>query len=311
MMRTFVGMIKNNFSNLFSIIGILLTIYFSVFYIPNYTEEIIYKRIENVNKELISSIQELIYNNQDISINNIETLIKGKELRDNIEYPYSVEELLIQVQETFMSNNFIPLEDRKVFFDKTDKIRKEIVHIQTSQLEGNKTINLLGLIVSILGVAVSTIGGISLFQSIKMQKETEINKEVDNRKDDFTNIVMKAISFEENVYDKLKSIFGEKSIKKADQENSGVDFIFQREDKKILIEVKYSERGILNSQSIMKIASIAKREKLPVIIITNYDINDSILNRINKINTEFNEPILKIISIKNINKIENIISEVL
>ncbi|HGH8139668.1 TPA: restriction endonuclease, partial [Vibrio cholerae] len=54
----FWGWLKSNLSHLFSLLGIILTIYFSIWYVPQYSEELKFKRIESVHNELVSTIQE-------------------------------------------------------------------------------------------------------------------------------------------------------------------------------------------------------------------------------------------------------------
>src|SRR5690606_3443123 len=115
-----------NFSNLFTIIGIVLTVYFSLFYVPDYIRDNENERVKNINADLIESVQEVVYNNYELDQKQIEALIKGKEIKFKIEYPYSPKELLIQTQETFMANKFIPLNERVKVVKKIDSIRNSL-----------------------------------------------------------------------------------------------------------------------------------------------------------------------------------------
>jgi hypothetical protein len=64
-------LIFKNVANIFTIIGVLLTIYFSVFYVPGYIREYQNEKIKNINKNLIETLQEIIYNNENLTIHDI------------------------------------------------------------------------------------------------------------------------------------------------------------------------------------------------------------------------------------------------
>ncbi|WP_206602044.1 hypothetical protein, partial [Pseudomonas aeruginosa] len=61
----------------------------------------------------MDDVQELLFDEKVIAIEDIDSFIRGKELKRGISYPYTSDELLLQVQERFMGNKFIPMEKRQ------------------------------------------------------------------------------------------------------------------------------------------------------------------------------------------------------
>lgn len=53
--------ILKNFGNIFSVFGVVATLYFGFFYIPDYIEESKNAKLVNASKEVIQSIKELVY----------------------------------------------------------------------------------------------------------------------------------------------------------------------------------------------------------------------------------------------------------
>jgi len=76
-----------------------------------------------LHRELIIDVQEHVYNNKILDCQDISTLIKGKELKNNITYPYSVKDLLIQCQENFFDTKYLQIDNRKILFEKIDSLR--------------------------------------------------------------------------------------------------------------------------------------------------------------------------------------------
>src|SRR5690606_29908590 len=134
--------VVKNFSNLFTIIGIALTIYFSIFYVPDYIRDNENEKIKNINQDLIESIQEIIYNKHKINQNQIKALIRGKEIKHRVKYPYSPDELLIQTQEIFMANKFIPLNERITVVSRIDSLRATLkpIKIETNKGKSDNSI---------------------------------------------------------------------------------------------------------------------------------------------------------------------------
>lgn len=166
--------IVKNFWNLFGVVGVLGTFYFSLFYVPGYVKQLYTAKSNVIHESLMDNVQELIFYDQDVDADDIETLIKGKELDLNAKYPFTVNELLIQVQEKFMGNKFVPLDKRKKLIEKIDELRKELSPVEKVETKINWKL-FLPWIMSGLGMFISVLGAVSLSKKIKRDKEVEVD----------------------------------------------------------------------------------------------------------------------------------------
>jgi hypothetical protein len=309
-MKDFLSWIKDNLSHMFSLVGIVLTIYFSIFYVPQYSEDIKLKRIEGMNGELISTIQELVYNKHKIDTHDIETLIKGKEFKENVEYPYTVEQLLIQVQESFLANKFIPLDSRKELVESIDSIRETIQPTNPSEepKEDLAKFNWLSIFAAGLGVMVSLFGSFSLFSSAKKQREEEVEERIVAQKEMFQHRIKRAFALEEFVGRKLESIYGADSVDREGQTDIGVDYLVRINGKpKFAVEVKFTDTGLIPLRTINQIGSIAKNLGYPVVLVTNAELTNNARHRFEKFNKEIEGSNIYIVSVEEIEKIDEII----
>lgn len=300
---------KSNLSHLFSIIGIILTIYFSIFYIPQYSNELKLKKMENIHSDLINTIQELVYNKHIIDQMDIETLIKGKEFKHNISYIYNIDELLIQVQESFLSNKFIPLNERKKLVDNIDEVRSTIKVKKDIKQEENKYYNysLAAILSTIFGIIASLLGSISLISTKNIKDKEEIEQKIFDEKDDIQNKIKTSMNFEDYVGDLLKQKFGLNNVQnQLSSRDSGLDFIIKKDNEIIFgIEVKYIRSTRLHPRQIDKFIMLSGKVNYPIIIITNEQISESYINKLNNMLSKRN---ITIITIDNIDKIDSIIN---
>lgn len=299
-MRTLLNLIAKNLSNLFTLLGIILTIYFSGFYIPSYVREVRNERIRIVHNSLIETIQELVYNKHNVDSDDLITLIKGKELRYDIEYPYTTDELLIQTQEQFIDNKFIPLRERKELVDKIDSMRTEIRELNIEDIREEITSDwfiifsttlsvFIGLVVSILGVWNFSI-------RIKKQKEDELADGIAKEQDEIKDYLQMAISYENLVGDILKE-FSTTAVIERQSVNKGVDFLLDSSIGKLAIEVKYKidTTKPLFYNSIKKIMLYAHKNNIQTILVTNALLTNKILEEVKKFNSDNPNSIISII----------------
>lgn len=267
-----------NFSNLFTIIGIVLTVYFSIFYVPEYIKENENEKIKNINSDLIESIQEVVYNKYELDQKQIEALIKGKEIKFRIEYPYTPNELLIQTQETFMANKFIPLNERVNVVNRIDSIRTKLkteIPKNTEQksdsfLAVNK-IEFITITLSVLlGVLTAILGSISFLTKLRKERKDKINKEVELEKDDIETRIVQGMNFEKSIQDIL--VKNNLNFHRMEgPSDMGFDFVVRlNQNERIAISVKYvnSSRS-LNMSSIDRLFLPFMKVDHPGILIIN------------------------------------------
>ncbi|TVL98685.1 MAG: hypothetical protein CV087_20870 [Candidatus Brocadia sp. WS118] len=262
------------FWNIFSVIGVIATFYYSVFYVPDYVQKIIQGKGDIINESLLNDVQELIFNHQDIRISDIETLVKGKELKHGVKYEYSIDELLIQTQEKFMSNKFIPIEDRKAIFEKIDSIRANYTPPEKVQDIVINWAEILPWILSFLGIVFSIIGIISI--SRKFRKDQEIETDLDADEPLLTEDYEFKTSFKfeilvKNILDELEKV----EVTKIGRVESPIDsadvpdFIINAPKGQFLIECKKYKKLIGLGTMRQFLFMVQSHEKKGILITTS------------------------------------------
>ena len=101
-----------HFWNLFSIVGVIATFYFGLFYIPDYAKENLYSKSALAQDEIIHEVGERLFAGESVSLAEIESAIEQKEIFYKIDFPYTVKQVLLLVQNDFSKNEYIPLDKR-------------------------------------------------------------------------------------------------------------------------------------------------------------------------------------------------------
>ncbi|MGV3588621.1 MAG: hypothetical protein ACO1OF_16570 [Adhaeribacter sp.] len=313
-MKTTWDWLVRNFSNIFSLIGIVLTIYFALFYVPDYIKENENEKLKTINRELIEAIQEIIYNKQHLSQGQAETLIEGKEIKYKIDYPYSVKELLIQTEEAFMSNKFIPLLDRMNYINKIDSIKHTLKVVKAEQVEKKALkskfdVDSIFIVVSsLLGLLTSLIGAYSLLNKLKKEKKEEINNAIEKEERQIENRIKVVLNFEELI----KSILSKNSIEyQTTPSDLGADFIIPNNRKALFVQVKYLRGNIGFARlGFDRFISTLKKNKGDGIIIINR-MTPMTKRTINEIQEELQNNKLYIVAGETTDMIEKQLIEVL
>lgn len=174
MKSVFDWIIKNAW-NIFGVIGVVGTFYFSLVHVPDYVKEITTGKVNVVHESLMDDVQELLFYEKSVSIKDIDSFIKGKELKQGVSYPYTPDELLIQIQERFMGNKFIPLEKRESLLAAIKAVRATYSPPQITEPKPFSWDPLVSWLLSGLGVLIAAIGAASIIRKLKIDKETEVD----------------------------------------------------------------------------------------------------------------------------------------
>jgi HJR/Mrr/RecB family endonuclease len=265
--------IKNNIWNIVGAFGTIATLTFGLvglLVVPEYINDIKKQKQLTANFELITDIQELIYSNQKINSNLIITLIKGKEIKYGIDFPYSPDSLLIEVQESFISFKPIPINSRKVLYDKTDSIRTSIANTRITKNENIKKEtsslweNLL-FSFSLILIALS----IGIFFGLLTKRKQEVEKKVEEKINEIeqtsTSTLIDYRRFEILVASALKKFNFEIIDYTFKPQDYGFDFLVKDKGIAIAIEVKTS----LNTGSLNAIKQAFDKYKPDVLIIVS------------------------------------------
>lgn len=270
--------------NIFSCIGVVGTFYFSLVYVPSYVKEINTAKINITHEDLIGDVQEFIFYDKEISINDINSLIKGKELDQASSYPFTSDELLLQVQNRFVTNKFIPLEKRESLIEKIKSIRSTYIAPKKSDENWFSQSSLISVIASILGALAAIFGALSIARKNELDRQTEIDiAPADlNHNGRFSNTT--PLEFEKTVGDVLNDL-GELISHQMVGHDCHYDFEVRAKNINYIVEVKNYKKllGLSTVQNF--IHEVNKSRKKGILIVSSgfTERTKQIINEHNKL----------------------------
>ena len=216
MKKGFLITLLNNFSIVFTIIGIAATIYLSCFFIPDYLVEKEESKIKGVSEELISDLSKLLLSENEIELSVINSMIKGKEIKAGIEYPYSIKELLIQTQESVYSNELIPGEVKNLLNIKLEALLTSLSNttsyddpdekMETTFSKIIKNNKAKIYLIASLGLLLSIIGIYSIYYQYHLNKRVYLKVLFEENKVALEQHIRVNLNFELVVANALKSL---------------------------------------------------------------------------------------------------------
>ena len=216
MKKGFLITLLNNFSIVFTIIGIAATIYLSCFFIPDYLVEKEESKIKGVSEELISDLSKLLLSENEIELSVINSMIKGKEIKADIEYPYSIKELLIQTQESVYSNELIPGEVKNLLNIKLEALLTSLSNttsyddpdekMETTFSKIIKNNKAKIYLIASLGLLLSIIGIYSIYYQYHLNKRVYLKVLFEENKVALEQHIRVNLNFELVVANALKSL---------------------------------------------------------------------------------------------------------
>lgn len=114
------------FWNLFSVVGVIATFYFGLFYIPDYAKENLYSKSALAQVEIINEVGEKLFAGEETSILEIESAIEQKEVFYKINFPFSTKQTLLLIHNDFSKNSYIPLVQRNEVKSKVQSLINSI-----------------------------------------------------------------------------------------------------------------------------------------------------------------------------------------
>lgn len=277
--------ILNNFGNIFSVLGVIATLYFGFFYIPEYIEESQNEKIINASEEVIQSIKELVYSDSIVSVNEIITLIRSKEVSTNIIFKNSDEWFLLRAEESFMEDRFIPLKDRRNLLDELGFLIKELPNANKQHKTPKSSFkwvpSALSILVTLLGLILGFISARVKYLTQKI-KDEEIENELKKAQSEIGATAMSVdyIKIENAILNILKNNNFEliqTSFNKTDRE---FDFEFLYGNSKYFVEVKVLRASKVGLKSIESFLYQLRSKKGIGIFIYNTDLTSLSVKRI-------------------------------
>ncbi|MBA1196917.1 restriction endonuclease [Pseudomonas plecoglossicida] len=249
--------LKNGW-NLFSVVGVIGTFYFAIVYVPDYVKDISDSKISLARESLTADLQEIIFYDKKIDYSDVKSLIKGREIKLGFKYPYSAKDLLLEVQDRFVSNKFIPLDRRQELVATIDSMVSSAPADAVPPKSGIDWSMMMAYVISALGVVIALLGWKSL--SNKLQADREITVDISGGEvflgEASTSPVIEALKYEALIAEILKDL-GISFTQNASPD-SGRDFILPDETPPLQIEVK-AYRQLLGLGSAREICSALTR----------------------------------------------------
>ncbi|WP_291152292.1 restriction endonuclease [Flavobacterium sp. UBA7680] len=287
----FFNWLLKNISNIFSVIGIFLTIYLGFFYAPSWMEEMKNEKLRNAESEIQKSVKELVYSDSIFKITEIEALVKAKELSLHIKYPHSINDILTQTQESFMEDKFLPLNKRKELMTEIEKAKLPLTNsnAKVQKAEEDKSwLNLSTFFIMAISVILSILGIVGSFLKFKTEKDKQ--DEIDNSIQDITieyNYNGNGYEFEKDIIEILSNDKTIQNLTKTENDY-GVDAFFDANNKKYFVEIKYLNRSKVGLNTIHRIINSIRGKEGIVWLIYNTQLTGLVASEIIKFNRESN-----------------------
>jgi hypothetical protein len=296
-LKFFWNWLVKNVSNIFSFLGIILTLYFGTIYVPNWIEKNKNEKLINAQMNLEQSIKELVYSESPTELVEIEGLVRAKEIQIRQAYPISRQELLTKVQESFMQDRFLPLETRKLLMAELellkDKIQKRTLINVVLMSESNNSAYLsqalgwFSIVVTIVGVIAGVVTSFFRHRMEKAKQEEIDNQLIDIEQEDWSHET--ASDFEESIIDIIASFDGVTVKSKEAEVGYGADLEFIYNKKYYFVEIKYLLKSKVGLRSFEKFVNESKGNEGNFWFIYNTDLTAMVKSKateLRRINTE-------------------------
>lgn len=262
-----------NVPNIFSVIGIVLTIYFGAFYVPKSFRDAEKERIDGAEKRIIQSIKEVTYTDSSITYDEIGVIISAEEAQLNQKLPHDEDELLTIVEGSFMQDKFLSLIDRRNLIRKIESIKNKTIKIAddttrhidsalynsivprnetslSSKRENWLTSKLKSSLFPLLSAILGLLSATTLF--VKSKREDAIQEEVKNNEVtmDVDETKMSAFQYESVIQSILESQSQVEGLQRYSSSDNGFDFGFTSNGEYYFIQIKFLQKNKVGLNSI-------------------------------------------------------------
>ncbi|MFA6262057.1 MAG: hypothetical protein WC760_11350 [Bacteroidia bacterium] len=285
--KTIWDWLVRNLGNVFSILGVFLTLYFGVYYVPSYLRESQNEQLKNAQSEIQQSVKELVFSDSTFNTAELTSLVHAKEISLGEKFPLSLTDILTKAEESFMEDRYLPLIKRRSLIQKIEEVKQQLPKETSTTTDKQKAedngfiwVEWLSILGSILAVIV---GLISFFMKYQLDKDKE--EEIKNEIQDIippkeaTNY---AIEFEKKIEDILQKRSGIKLL--TEEPNRGIDFEFDYNNKKYFVEVKFLTRSKVGLNTFHQLTYFLQDKKGEAWLIYNTDLTALVSKEIENFN---------------------------
>lgn len=302
--------IVDNASNLLSAIGIFLTLYFGIFYVPSWLKEYQDAKINSALFDIQQSVKEIAYSDSTISISEIEALIKAKEIGLKQSLPYRTEEILTLSQESFMDDKFLPLSKRRTLIAKLELLKKDFssqaTPVDTQTQKAKLEISYLPEIASTLLTLIFV--SLGLFSSyFKFRKDKAKDEEIENSinqvevetlnntplAENYKNYRDTAMEYEKSLGEEIGKYPGVEIIAGDSRIDAGYDLAFVHDGKTYYVEFKWFSKNKIGINTIERFLLEMRNKEGEGWFISNLPLTNLAEERIARFNSRFSKKKLR------------------
>ncbi|WP_168232570.1 restriction endonuclease [Pseudomonas veronii] len=294
MFKIFLSWVLKNGWNLFSVIGVIGTFYFAIVYVPDYVKEISDSKISLARESLSADLQEILFYDKKIDYSEVGSLIRGREIKLGFNYPYSAKDLLLEVQDRFVSNKFISLDRRQELVATIDGIISSAPKDRELSKPSVDWPMMMAYVISVLGAIIASLGLKSLTNKLQADREIVVDiaggEIVINQGSD--SAFVQAVQYENLVSEVLKDLgipFTQNGYP-----DGGRDFVLQDETPPVQIEVK-AYRQLLGLGTVRQICSLLARPGWNGILVVSSGLTKNAMQYVEQFNQMHEEKIRVVI----------------
>ena len=270
-----------NLSNLLSLLSILITLYFGLWYVPDWIEDVQKQKIIHSEYAIEQSIKELIYSDSIATFREIAPMMKSGELELGQPYPLSAEQLLVEVQASFMNDKFLPLSKRRELIAELDDLWRHLPKDQQQVFKAAQKPTSpwakLSIVLTILFLLASFYGFYARFKRERDTQEELENQVLDSELIQQPNFV--ASDYEKRLIKVLQNRPGVEIIQTDDAHDLGFDVEFRFEDQSYYVEFKCLTRNKVGLNSLMRFLNSVKGMEGEFWFVHNAELTNMVIQK--------------------------------
>jgi len=313
-MKTFFNWLLRNISNIFGLVGILLTIYFGAIYAPDWIKEAQNEKIRNAKNDIQQSVKELVFSDSTVDIIELQTLLTAKEIELKQTLPFSLKELLILTQESFMEDKFLPLPKRRELNKEIETLKGKLPDTTDKETQEAKSkvkaFGLVEILSIILSISAGLAGVISFYLKYRTDKEKqeEINNEVEQSTVEYS-YADNAQRMEKEFIEVFKTFEGLEL--KTPNRDEGYDLYFLRDNKSYYIEFKFLNKSKVGLGTFKQFLYSVRDKPGEAWFIYNTDLTALVIREAKEFNDVNRHTIVRLIRVTNKDELKIRVKELL
>lgn len=300
-----------------SILAILLTLYFGIYDIPGWVDNITDQRSKKANSEIIKSLKELVYSDSTVNDYEVINLIKAKQIEHRIQLEFSIKEFLLLAQDSFVEDKFLDLATRRSLIEEIEILKNNIPESEIIFREAESSylgsVRTISITTSIIFSIVAIFYTIKRVRSDIIKNEELENFSINELSERRTKVRSFGFAFSNSVSQTIQKYPGIEIIEEPRKTNiedkNSPDIVFSYNGQKYLVVVKYLTKSKVGLRSI-KMLEEYDGESNNLWLIYNTGLTPMALNEIKRFNNS--SPVLiRALYVPTISEFDEILNSIL